>query len=181
MKMIHMARVLAALMVAGGDGSSDVPGAPRPQGPSIVQQAPMLAAIPGAARRLAVPDDDRLLDSYQHTGRSFATTPVAGVKSVRSRLLSSSLATPLSVSMYCSKNYELEGIYECYANASGGTGTGYTFQWWNAWEDYEDEEGWSSATVDCYSYGYGYVSVYVTVTDSGNATHSVSTTFWCVA
>jgi subtilisin family serine protease len=78
----------------------------------------------------------------------------------------------LAVSLTCP-----QGWNSCEATASGGTGTGYSFTWTNAFEQY-DSGGYSFASVQC---GYDLeTNVYVTVTDSSGATYTESAYYLCM-
>lgn len=84
-------------------------------------------------------------------------------------------STPLSVSVTCGPNYE--SPQTCVAEASGGSGTGYTFTWESA-EVTSEQGGTSEATVECpakYSYTYESVSV----TDSNSAYADTQAQIWC--
>jgi hypothetical protein len=90
----------------------------------------------------------------------------------RTPVLSTS-STPLSVSVTCGPNFE--SPQTCVAQASGGSGTGYTF----TWESGKVKAGGTSeATVECPdNYSYIYESVSVTDSNSGYATTQVQ--LWC--
>ena len=84
-------------------------------------------------------------------------------------------STPLSVSVTCGPNYE--SPQDCVAEASGGSGTGYTFTWESGTVTSE-QGGTSEATVECpdkYSYTYESVSV----TDSNSAYADAQAQLWC--
>jgi hypothetical protein len=87
----------------------------------------------------------------------------------------STSSTPLSVSVTCGPNYE--SPQTCIAEASGGSGTGYTFTWENGVVKSE-QGGTSQAIVECpdnYSYTYETVSV----TDSNGAYADTQAQLWC--
>jgi hypothetical protein len=84
-------------------------------------------------------------------------------------------STPLSVSVTCGPNYE--NPQNCIAEASGGSGTGYTFTW-ESGKVKSEQGGTSEATVECpdnYSYTYESVSV----TDSNSAYADTQAQLWC--
>jgi len=84
-------------------------------------------------------------------------------------------STPLSVTVTCGPNYE--NPQDCVAEASGGSGTGYTFTWESGTVTSE-HGGTSEAIVECpdnYSYTYETVSV----TDSNNAYAEDYAQLWC--
>jgi ABC-type phosphate transport system substrate-binding protein len=84
---------------------------------------------------------------------------------------------PLYVSVTCGPNYASK--QSCVAEASGGSGTGYTFTWENAVVRSE-QDGTSQAIVQCpgnFSYTYELVSV----TDSNNAYAENQAQLWCSA
>jgi hypothetical protein len=92
----------------------------------------------------------------------------------RTPVLSTS-SDPLSVSVTCGPNYT--SPQTCVAEASGGTGTGYTFTWENAVVK-SQQGGTSEATVKCpANYSYTYESV--SVTDSNNAYAENQAQLWC--
>lgn len=70
---------------------------------------------------------------------------------------------PLTVSMQCSF-WDFDEII-CHATASGGTGTGYTFNWFYNTRNHLTIGDYSQAYYTCYH--YGTQSVYVQVSDSG--------------
>jgi hypothetical protein len=84
----------------------------------------------------------------------------------------------LAVSVNCVLYYGT--TYDCTAQASGGSGTGYSFTWYGSASEYFDQGGTSKAYTNCYkngSYPYytsGYLSVAVMVTDSDGNTASAS-------
>jgi subtilisin family serine protease len=80
-------------------------------------------------------------------------------------------STPLSVSLSCDQY-----AGSCAASASGGSGTGYSFTWYNAYE-YSDDGGYSEASVYCPN--TSYLQITATVTDSNGATASSSTNYYC--
>jgi subtilisin family serine protease len=104
------------------------------------------------------------------------------------RLLNSLLAPPpqppttgpLAATVSCVP-YSYSGYqptYNCTAQASGGTGTGYSFQWHGSASEYYDQGGVSKAYVPCNKngtypyYTSGSLTAYGTVTDSnGNSTY----------
>ncbi|HEX8395047.1 MAG TPA: hypothetical protein VF665_22060 [Longimicrobium sp.] len=67
----------------------------------------------------------------------------------------------------------------CSATASGGSGSGYSFQWTHVIEQ-EDADGASWGNVDCYPY-WGWKTVQVEVTDDANRTGYASMQFFCPA
>jgi len=84
-------------------------------------------------------------------------------------------STPLSVSVTCGPNYE--SPQTCVAEASGGSGTGYTFTWESATVT-SQQGGTSEATVECPDkYSYTYESVAVTDSNSGYAEDQAQ--LWC--
>ena len=92
----------------------------------------------------------------------------------RTPVLSTS-ATPLSVFVTCGPNYAIKQY--CIAEASGGSGTGYTFTW-ESGKVKSEQGGTSEATVECpdnYSYTYESVSV----TDSNSAYADTQAQLWC--
>lgn len=86
---------------------------------------------------------------------------------------SASARTPLSVFATCGPNYE--ELQDCVAEASGGSGTGYTFDWETG---KVKAGGTSEATVYCpENSGYRYETV--SVTDSNNAYATTQVQVWC--
>ncbi|HEX6038970.1 hypothetical protein [Longimicrobium sp.] len=84
-------------------------------------------------------------------------------------------ATPLSVFVTCGENYEV--LQTCVAEASGGSGTGYTFTW-ETGKVKSTQGATSTATVNCpENSGYRYESV--SVTDSNNAYAESQAQVWC--
>jgi hypothetical protein len=67
----------------------------------------------------------------------------------------------------------------CSATASGGSGSGYSFQWTHVNEQ-EDADGYSWGYVDCYPY-WGWKTVEVAVTDSADRTGYATIQFFCPA
>jgi subtilisin family serine protease len=78
---------------------------------------------------------------------------------------------PPAISVYC---YNGSGYCEAYA--SGGTGSGYSFTWGEAFEQH-DADGYSWASVSCYFSGYIYVTA--SVTDSSGAQASSGAYYYC--
>jgi subtilisin family serine protease len=70
-----------------------------------------------------------------------------------------------------------EGSGYCWASASGGTGSGYSFEWTRASEA-SDANGFSDAYVICGTIARNIV-VSATVTDSNGATGTGSTSYYC--
>ena len=88
---------------------------------------------------------------------------------------STSGRTPLSVFVTCGPNYET--TQTCVAEASGGSGTGYTFTW-ETGKVTSTQGATSEATVNCpENSGYRYESV--SVTDSNNAYAESQAQVWC--
>lgn len=84
-------------------------------------------------------------------------------------------ATPLSVTATCGPNYETPQT--CVAEATGGSGTGYTFTWETGYK-VKTEGATSEAKVTCpenSSYRYELVSV----TDSNNDYAYTQVQLWC--
>lgn len=84
-------------------------------------------------------------------------------------------STPLSVSVSCGGT--------CVASATGGSGTGYSFAWVNAYEEsdaggYSSAEPWSEACAGPTSWSI-FIEVTVWVTDSTGAMAKASTWYWC--
>lgn len=74
--------------------------------------------------------------------------------------------TPLSVTVTCSPSYST--TYDCTAQMSGGSGSGYDFVW-NGGTEYYDQGGTSKAYVQCYKYSgsyHGTLTAYGTAYDS---------------
>ncbi|HEY0018110.1 MAG TPA: S8 family serine peptidase, partial [Longimicrobium sp.] len=94
------------------------------------------------------------------------------------RLLNALLIAPLSLSLTC-QPYSA-GLGYCEAVASGGSGTGYSFTWANAYE-MNDSNGWSNATAECYYDGYYVfpVDVFATVTDSNGTSVTEYREIYC--
>ncbi|HYW06674.1 MAG TPA: S8 family peptidase [Longimicrobium sp.] len=113
------------------------------------------------------------------------------------RLLSSLLAptpppppptAPLQATVNCVysyASYPYPVTYNCTAQASGGSGTGYSFQWHGNSSEYYDQGGTSKAYIPCNkngSYPYyssGSLHAYGTVTDSNGASVYFSTSRSC--
>ena len=87
----------------------------------------------------------------------------------------STSATPLSVTVTCGPNYR--SVQNCVAEASGGSGTGYTFTWESATVTSE-QGGTSEATFEC-SEKYSYTYELVSVTDSNSAYAEDQAQVWC--
>jgi hypothetical protein len=84
-------------------------------------------------------------------------------------------ATPLSVFVTCGPNYETPQT--CVAEASGGSGTGYTFTWETGTKQ-STQGATSQAKVVCpENSGYRYETV--SVTDSNNAYADTQVQLWC--
>jgi hypothetical protein len=79
---------------------------------------------------------------------------------------------PLSVTVNC--YYYYGTTYDCIAQASGGSGTGYSFTWAYGGE-YYDQGGVSKAYVYCYKYSGSY---HGTLSNYGNVTDSSGNTAW---
>ena len=85
-----------------------------------------------------------------------------------------SLKTTMNCVYYGSYPYPVS--YHCTAQATGGSGTGYTFQWNGNSSEYYDQGGTSKAYVPCNKngtypyYTSGYLSIYGIVTDSNGNT-----------
>ncbi|MET0397462.1 MAG: hypothetical protein ABW277_11600 [Longimicrobiaceae bacterium] len=70
----------------------------------------------------------------------------------------------------------------CYAFPIGGTGSGYSFQWTGASNQWDDPEsnGYSTAGYRCPRLGYTYAhDIAVTVTDGNGATVTEETSVAC--
>lgn len=83
-------------------------------------------------------------------------------------------STPLSVTATCGDNFEV--WQNCVAEASGGSGTGYTF----TWDSGKVTSGSSTSQAKAYcpeNSGYRYVSV--SVTDSNNGYAFTQVQIWC--
>jgi hypothetical protein len=90
------------------------------------------------------------------------TGPVADAPTLPSGRLGPAVPPlPLTVTLYCTS-----GLCEAYA--SGGSGTGYSFEWVSAAEFF-DNNGISRAQPNCY-WSYQIVGVQVTASDSNGAT-----------
>ncbi|HET6764179.1 MAG TPA: hypothetical protein VFH27_10925 [Longimicrobiaceae bacterium] len=77
--------------------------------------------------------------------------------------------------MTCGPNYE--SPQTCIAEASGGSGTGYTFTW-ESGKATSGQGATSEATVQCPdNYSYTYESVSVTDSNSGYAENQAQ--LWC--
>jgi hypothetical protein len=127
-----------------------------PQGGAV--KSSMLRAL------LTLTATGALVAGYGEMPIASAATPVLGTS-----------ATPLSVFVTCGPNYETPQT--CVAEASGGTGTGYTFTW-ETGKVKSTQGATSTATVNCpENSGYRYETV--SVTDSGNAYASDQVQVWC--
>lgn len=88
--------------------------------------------------------------------------------------------TPLSVYLYCGGS---SSYFYCDAYATGGSGSGHTFYWYNASEAYENgASSGASGSIQCSPYDYYYgqtVQVGVTVVDSNNELAQASHSFGC--
>lgn len=81
-------------------------------------------------------------------------------------------ASTLAVSLHCYPD-----SLTCEATASGGSGSGYSFEWELVAEQY-DQDGYSWGDVQCNGY-IGWRNVYVVLTDGANAQTGDMTTFYC--
>lgn len=70
-----------------------------------------------------------------------------------------------------------DGIW-CEATASGGSGSGYTFEWSDNIAEQYDADGYSWGDVLCYGY-IGTRTVYVTVTDGLGGQTGDAASFYC--
>ncbi|HEU0053363.1 MAG TPA: hypothetical protein VFQ39_09310 [Longimicrobium sp.] len=107
----------------------------------------------------------------------FGDVPTTSATPPSKPAVSSRSSTPLSVSVTCGPNYE--SPQKCVAEASGGSGTGYTFTWESGTVTSE-QGGTSRAIVECpdnYSYTYELVSVM----DSNGAYAEDQAQLWCSA
>jgi hypothetical protein len=84
-------------------------------------------------------------------------------------------STPLSVTVTCGPNYR--SVQSCVAEASGGSGTGYTFTWESATVTSE-QGGTSEADFQC-SDKWSYTYELVSVTDSNNGYAEDQAQVWC--
>ncbi len=95
--------------------------------------------------------------------RTLVALCATGIFASRSDAATGSISSdPLTVYITC--QYSM-----CQAEASGGSGTGYSFAWTRAVEHY-DADGYSEAAAVCTTYRGTYVQV--TVTDSNGSTAS---------
>ena len=112
------------------------------------------------------------------TFRLVATLLVAGgFAAGNSRIATAADATahadPLSVSLYCDE-------LNCDAYATGGSGSGYTFSWAGAVENYESGSSSSASYMQCGGVTTPqYRRVGVTVTDGAGATASAQALGQC--
>ena len=83
---------------------------------------------------------------------------------------SATASAALGVTLWCEEGGR------CYAEASGGSGTGYSFTWTNAYESY-DQYGSSEAWPTCD--GSKLTIVRARVTDSSGASAESSYTYFC--
>lgn len=86
-----------------------------------------------------------------------------------------SASTPLYVEVTCGPNYR--SVQSCTAEASGGSGTGYTFTWESATVTSE-QGGTSEAEFQC-SEKWSYTYELVSVTDSNNGYAEAQAQVWC--
>jgi hypothetical protein len=84
---------------------------------------------------------------------------------------------PLWVTVTCGPNYATKQA--CVAEASGGSGTGYTFTW-ETGSVRSEQGGTSEATVYCSS-NFSYRYELVSVTDSNNGYAESQAQVWCSA
>lgn len=98
-----------------------------------------------------------------------ATSP-----SGRAPVLSTS-STPLSVFATCGPNYQSPQV--CVAEASGGSGTGYTFTWDTGYK-VSTQGATSQAKVNCPE-NASYIYEFVSVTDSNGASAQTQAQLWC--
>jgi hypothetical protein len=92
----------------------------------------------------------------------------------RTPVLSTS-ATPLSVFVTCGPNYAIKQY--CIAEASGGSGTGYTFTWETG--TVKSEQGGTSEAIVYCPENSGYRYELVSVTDSNSAYAESQAQVWC--
>jgi hypothetical protein len=112
-----------------------------------------------------------IVAGYGDVSTASATPPVnAG----RAPVLSAS-SDPLSVTVSCGPNYR--SVQNCVAEASGGSGTGYTFTWESATVTSE-QGGISEADFQC-SDKWSYTYELVSVTDSNNGYAEDQAQVWC--
>jgi hypothetical protein len=90
------------------------------------------------------------------------------------RVLSTS-STPLSVFVTCGPNYATKQY--CVAEASGGSGTGYTFTWETG--TVKSEQGGTSEAVVYCAENSGYRYELVSVTDSNSGYAEGQAQVWC--
>ena len=86
---------------------------------------------------------------------------------------------PLGVSLTCEVD---SSFVTCYAFPIGGSGSGYSFQWTGASNQWDDPEstGYSTAGYRCLSVRYVYAhDITVTVTDGNGATVTEETSVAC--
>ncbi|HEU4881919.1 MAG TPA: hypothetical protein VFT45_06735 [Longimicrobium sp.] len=104
-----------------------------------------------------------------------AGATVAGYGGMSTASATPPSSDPLYVTVTCGPNYRAQ--QSCVAEASGGSGTGYTFTWESATVTSE-QGGISEATFDC-SEKYSYTYESVSVTDSNNGYAEDQAQVWC--
>ena len=100
---------------------------------------------------------------------------VAGYGGVSMASATPPSSDPLSVSVTCGPNYR--SVQNCVAEASGGSGTGYTFTWESA-TGTSEQGGTSEAEFQC-SEKWSYTYELVSVTDSNNGYAEDQAQVWC--
>ena len=84
-------------------------------------------------------------------------------------------STPLSVFATCGPNYESPQV--CVAEASGGSGSGYTFTWDTGYK-VSTQGATSQAKVNCPE-NASYIYEFVSVTDSNGGYAQTQAQLWC--
>lgn len=164
----HIAVLLRGMVVALAATSvqGQVPLAPEPSAsPRAV--AALVGADPGHVYHAALTG----FAAPANPGRAEVLLKNPSADDVEQDVVVSGTSTPLTVSVSC---YQLAGYCEAYA--SGGSGSGYSFTWGDAIEQYNNG-GYSYAYPDCYP-GYFLVPT-AGVTDSNGAGAIASDSYYC--